>query len=347
MIVDLLSFLVETESTVIVNITLDGFKWRLFLPEQEKHLFNLNLVLSEVGNLYEHEKVVSDPTVMRNLTESIRDLGFLHPIIATEHQGRYFIADGTHRTLALKDIKARDEPGPLSALIMEIKPGEFARGSWALMFNEGLANVEGLLSGCWATEEVVFRTAVDINELFSDEQLGVIFRTRGKAFGLYSTVTSRYEFLKAMKNVDDSIGDPSTYVHIDEAVGQQTDCIIFSPPRDDLGDVALLVKHPELRRSKGSRTIIPVRPMFLPIPLKVLRWEREKATREIAQRIDSMIDCGTIRLALPGLQALDFCGEIWDHYLIIFDMNTFSRSVPQQVDSKILDLLKKPEVDRV
>ncbi len=40
----------------------------------------------------------------RNLTLAIEKLGFLHPIIVCEDQGRYFVIDGRHRLEALQEL---------------------------------------------------------------------------------------------------------------------------------------------------------------------------------------------------------------------------------------------------
>ncbi|MHA2407420.1 MAG: hypothetical protein ACXACA_03505 [Candidatus Ranarchaeia archaeon] len=330
---------------MIVNVSLKQYKWQLELLEETNRKFDVNLVLSDVDNILEHERTVSNPIVLWSITEWIRDRGFLHPILATKYRNQYVIADGTHRTLALRDIKARDDPNPLLIPIMEIQPKDFTRGSWALLFDEGLPDVEQLLDGCWSIEEIRFESE-DLMELFDDEQLGVVLKTRGKIFGLYSIVDTRYNFLDSLKKIENRVGIPSRYLIAEDAIGLASDYLIFAPPKDDKKDLSLLVEHPELRRSKASRTIIPVKPMFLPIPLEVLKLPKEEGADQIANIINQSIDNDTIKIATPDLKKFDFCGEIWDEYMIIFNSQLVYRCVSQDVDSQYLNRLRTPEIKR-
>ncbi|MHA2059591.1 MAG: hypothetical protein ACW976_02275 [Candidatus Ranarchaeia archaeon] len=334
-------------STMIVNVSLYKYKWRFNLPEGGDRQSDIHLVLSEVDNVLEHENVVSDPAVLRNVTEWIRDRGFLHPILATKYQDRYVIADGTHRTLALRDIKARDDPGPLYTPIMDLQTQNFTRGSWALMFDEGLPPLDQVLEGSWQSKEVQFKSVTDLMELFSDDHLGVVLKKQGKIFGLYSTTDTRYDFLKSLKTMENRIKAPSRYLIARDAIGLESDYLMFSPPKEGKQDLSLLVEHPELRRSKGSRTILPVRPMFLPIPLNVLRLPQEEGIEQIARIIDQSIDNNSIRVVTPDLKGFNFCGEIWDDYMIIFDLDLVYRCIPHDIDSHYLDRLESPEITRV
>jgi hypothetical protein len=229
---------------------------------------------------------------------------------------------------------------------MDLQPHSFTRSSWALIFDEGLPPLDQVLDGSWQSEEIQFKSVTDLMELFSDNQLGVVMKIKGEVFGLYSTTNTRYDFLESLKTMENRIKTPSRYLIARETISLKTDYLLFSPPKEGKQDLSLLVEHPELRRIKGSRTILPVRPMFLPIPLNVLRLPQKEGVEQIARIIDQSIERNSIRVATPDLKDSNFCNEIWDHYMIIFDLDLVNRCIPQDIDSHYLDQLKIPEITR-
>jgi hypothetical protein len=89
--------------------------------------------------LNEYDPNIMSPPEYEYLKASIKKYGYLTPILVCEHEGKYFVADGAHRVLALKEEARLNNKNEDEIYITVIKPKKFSLAeawSGAFLFNK-------------------------------------------------------------------------------------------------------------------------------------------------------------------------------------------------------------------
>lgn len=299
-----------------ITIKLGNDSWNV-ISEAPAGDHTLCFDIVDVENVFPHEVVIGTGDESKKLTDSLADSmiknHFFHPILMSKPGKYYVIADGTHRKEALLRIK---EMKGLSELqIIGVNLSDFWRDAWVKTFDK-LS-----LSG-YELEEIKIRSPEDIRVTYAnpDSDAIAIARISGAYYKVKYIFEDVKSYLAAVRKIDVDTGVSGFYHTVEEAFDMDTDALIPFPPKEE--EMDYLVQYPELRRIKGSRTMLKLRPMFLPIPIDVLKLPRAECRKGISEIITTLLESGKAYLARPGLSNLDFCKENWDHWLLIFDEDT-------------------------
>ncbi|MHA1839324.1 MAG: hypothetical protein ACTSYO_05115 [Candidatus Ranarchaeia archaeon] len=309
-----------------IILSLGSRSWE-FSAAPEKHLeYKIFLELCEIDRILGHEKTLPDSDMIFNLADSVWTEGFLHPILVTETSNQYVIADGTHRVMVLNRLKSKMRISSLNIPLVNLSKSGYRRESWALVYGEKITSLRKVL----LRYDIIKTNKLTYDEiigLFGQGDVAVIFRIDQEFGMIKSSPFPRHDFLKVIKSIDQEIGEPLRYDTIEHSLSTGENFVIFAPPQDSLGDMKVLVRHPSLQRCKGSRTMVPVRPMYLPIPFSVLCRPKTDVENEIQRLITDLITQKQIVLVSPGTRSLDFCGDVFDHFLLVFHRELFEKKI--------------------
>lgn len=317
------------EGFLIVSLTFGKRKWELCFKGISSNRYQVALDLPEISKVVEHEIVLLE-SYLDDLVDSIRVAGFLDPILVTPSNGGYVVADGTHRLYALKQIKIQDKIDLLHIPVAVLHENWFVRKAWAMVFEEGVRNLS-VIEKEWNLIPTNIESEENIWASFDRGTVSAIVRSGSKSFLVEESSRSRELFLKNVKRIDSIIGMPDRYLIASEALKSGFDWVMLAPPVDRLGDMRILVKNAKLRRRKGSRTIVPIRLMYLPLSVGLLRLPKERAIKKITMKIDECIETNKVTLALPGFETFAVCRQSWDHYILIMNKDTVSEVTPRNI----------------
>lgn len=285
--------------------------------------------MPEISRIVEHEVVLLE-SYLDDLVDSIGLEGFLDPILVTPSNGGYVVADGTHRLYALKQIRTRDKIDVLHTPVAVLHEGWFVRRAWVMIFEEGIKNL-GVIEKEWNPIPTNVESEKNIWKSFERGNVSAIMRAESRFFLIEDLSKSRELFLKNAKRLDSLLGMPDRYVIASEALKSGSDWVILAPPIDGLGDMRILVEHTELRRRKGSRTVVPIRLMYLPLTVDLLRLPKGSAFKQMTMKIDECIEKEKVALALPGFETFAVCRQRWDHFVLLMNKDMVSKVTPPNV----------------
>ncbi|WEU40093.1 MAG: ParB N-terminal domain-containing protein [Candidatus Odinarchaeum yellowstonii] len=306
----------------MITFYFNEHSWRIKFPDLNDNL-TVEFGLSEINRLVEHEKTISDKNVINKLIESFASDGFLHPILVTEMKNRYVIADGTHRLFALREIslkQGRQVYAPLNIL----KEPFFKRDSWVFYFNRKIDLQTILDAGFTLTRVNPSNLNEAVARVLNGEFQGLI-KSGGEFFSIQREAHTREDFLKSLKELDEILGNYDKLVLREEFNIGTGEMAFIAPPVDDKGDIRILVENSGLRRRKASRTVVKLRPLFLDVPLNILLSDFEDVEKYIIEKIEWLIFNKKILLVKPPVADLDFCGDAFDHPLLIMNKDVFYR----------------------
>src|SRR3990172_2944574 len=166
--------------------------------------------------------------------------------------------------------------------------------------------------------------------------LGVC-RNNDKLFGLVDNSTeSRLDHLRLAKKIHDlNVNSTVSYVTVEEAANSRADALLLAPPKDALGDIDLLVEYPEVRREKGSRTMVPWRVAHLPVSVDLLNSNYVDAIKGIEKSLDTSIgksETGFLYLEMRKRKdwSLDPIGRhLFGQHLFISNFSDFKNRIPK------------------
>ncbi len=283
--------------------------------------FIVEFGLSEINHIVEHEKTVSDKTVIDRLIESFSSEGFLHPILVTELGADYVIADGTHRVFALREIGLKEKCKVYAPLNI-LRESYFKRDSWVLKFNREI-NLESILNAGFTVNKVNSLNLNEASYMVLNGDVQALIKTGGEFFSVHRKTCSREDFLKSLKELDNILGEYDKLVLREDFNSGSGEMAFIAPPVDSKGDIKILVEKNDLRRRKASRTVVKLRPLFLDTPLNMLLRGFEEMENYMVEKIEQLIFNRKIILVKPPVDDLDFCGDMFDHPLIVMNKDVF------------------------
>jgi hypothetical protein len=275
--------------------------------------------------------------------------GFLHPILVTEHDDYWILADGTHRKKALEQLGCKFIP----ALIIK---ESLRRDTWVRLFNgrmQTYKNVYKKLSphqrkNITHLEFDIVDMESLINYQYQEDLIALLKDGYHFHVFLNKEPGNRLDHLKLIKIFDETFSTEKTsHMMVSKANEQEfnfNEYMLLPSPIDQLKDLEYLVKYPELRRSRASRAIIPIRLLHLPIDHSLLQLTYDEIIESVQVKIDKFIkeeQFRSIFLKLSVIKTLDI--SWYYHILLIGSKDTFLAEVDEQSKGKIESLLEMIE----
>ncbi len=304
----------------MISFNLGEYSWRIKFEDLNDD-FIVEFGLSDISRIVEHERTVSDKSVIKKLIESFNLEGFLHPILVTELGRNYVIADGTHRLFALREISLKENLRVYAPLNILRHP-YFKRDSWVFYFNRKI-DLERIIEAGFTVTRV---NPVNLDEAsikVLNGELQALIKTGGEFFSVQREERSREDFLKSLRELDNILGDYERLVLREDFNLKNGEMAFIAPPVDSKGDIKILVENADLRRRKASRTVVKLRPLFLDIPLNILLSGFEEVKEYMVDKIERLIFNRKVILVKPPVADLDFCGDAFDHPLLVMNKDVF------------------------
>ena len=260
----------------------------------------LEIKLEEVEKLHIHEEVI--PDILRKLTEEIRADGYLkHPVIVDLKT--LVVLDGMHRLAAIENLGCRFIP----VCLVDYDNPHILVGRWCRVVNHS-SDFEKLVGAVreigFTIEECQRETA---RKLVSERKAAISIVSRSKCFAVYGPqeIKEIYDAIKQielkLKSVGYSIGYDTDKDALDK-VSSGKALSMFMVPNVSKRDVVTVALRGEVFAHKTTRHVIPVRPLFVNVPLEWLygRLSLKKANETLVRYLSKK---EVIRLP-PG-QVLD------------------------------------------
>lgn len=228
----------------------------------------LEIKLEEVEKLHIHEEVI--PEILRKLTEEIKADGYLkHPVIVDSKT--LVVLDGMHRLAAAQNLGCRFIP----VCLVDYDNPHILIGCWCRVVNHS-SDVEKLVEAVreigFTVEECQRETA---RQLVSERKAAISLVSRSKCFVVYGPqeIKKIYDAIKQvelkLKSVGYSIGYDTDSDALDK-VSSGKALSMFMVPNVSKRDVVTVALRGEVFAHKTTRHIIPVRPLFVNVPLEWL-----------------------------------------------------------------------------
>jgi len=231
----------------------------------------LEIKLEEVRKLHIHEEVI--PDILRKLTEEIRADGYVkHPVIVDSKT--LVVLDGMHRLAAIKNLGCRFIP----VCLVDYDNPQILVGCWCRVVNHSsdLKKLAGAIKEIGFTVEECQREVA--HKLVSERKAAISIMSRSKCFVVYGPqeIKEIYDAIKQMelklKAVGYSIGYDTDSDAIDK-VSSGKALSMLMVPNVSKNDVVTVALRGEVFAHKTTRHVIPVRPLFVNVPLEWLHDE--------------------------------------------------------------------------
>ena len=232
----------------------------------------LEIKLEEVEKLHIHEEVI--PDILHKLTEEIRADGyFKHPVIVDSKT--LVVLDGMHRVAATENLGCRFIP----VCLVEYDNPNILVGCWCRVINQS-SNLEKLVNSVrelgFTVEECQRDTAC---KLVNERKATASILSRSKCFAVYGSQKTIKEIYDAIKQIEFklqskgySIGyDTESNAQDKVSSGKALSTLIV--PNVSKRDVVTVALRGEVFAHKTTRHVIPVRPLFVNVPLEWLCGE--------------------------------------------------------------------------
>jgi len=246
----------------------------------------LEIKLEKVEKLHIHEEVI--PDILRKLTEAIRADGyFKHPVIVDSKT--LVVLDGMHRVAAAQKLGCRFIP----VCLVGYENPNIVVGCWCRVVNHS-SNLEKLVKSVrelgFTIEEYQRET---IHKLVNERKATTAIVSRSKCFAVYGPQKNIKEIYDTIKQIelklqseDYSIGYDTESDAQDKVSSGKTLSILMTPTvsKKDIVRVAL---RGEVFAHKTTRHVIPVRPLFVNVPLEWLQGtlSLKKANRKLIEHL--------------------------------------------------------------
>jgi len=228
----------------------------------------LEIKLEEVEKLHIHEEVI--PDILRKLTEEIRADGYVkHPVIVDSKT--LVVLDGMHRVAAIENLGCRFIP----VCLVDYENPHILVGCWCRVVNHS-SNlgklVEAVREMGFTVEECQRETAL---KLVSERKAAISIVSRSKCFAVYGPqeIKEIYDAIKQiefkLKSVGYSIGYDTDSDALDKVSSGKV-LSMFMVPNVSKKDVVTVALRGEVFAHKTTRHIVPVRPLFVNVPLEWL-----------------------------------------------------------------------------
>ena len=229
----------------------------------------LEIKLEEVEKLHIHEEVI--PDILRRLTETIRADGyFKHPVIVDSKT--LVVLDGMHRVAAAENLGCRLIP----VCLVEYNNPHIKVGCWCRVVNHS-SNLKKLVKLVrelgFTVEECQRETA---HKLVNERKATTAIVSRSKCFAVYGLQKNIKEIYDAIKKIElklqsegYSIGYDTESDAQDKASSGKTLSMLMTP-KVSKKDVVTVALRGAFFAHKTTRHVIPVRPLFVNVPLEWL-----------------------------------------------------------------------------
>jgi len=233
----------------------------------------LRVALVDIERLHHHEEVV--PGLLEELVEQIRRDGLLkHPIIIDE--ASFVILDGTHRVEALRSLGCRRAP----ACLVDYHEPRIKLMCWYRTVRRAppLPELVRALS-----RRLGLR--VEFSDELEPEEVGVppiaLGLTDGRSYarvlGDFEDKQGAWELVKKVEKVLRGSGLQIGFEVEEDAMRKLSSGdadVVLMTPRITKRDVVETALSGRVFPHKTTRHVIPARPLFLNIPLRLLRDDR-------------------------------------------------------------------------
>jgi len=228
----------------------------------------LEIKLEEVEKLHIHEEVI--PDILRKLTEEIRADGYVkHPVIVDSKT--LVVLDGMHRLAAIENLGCRFIP----VCLVDYDNPHILVDCWCRVI-EHSSDIEKLVGTIkeigFTVEECPRETA---RKLVSERKAAISIVSRSKCFAVYGPkeIKEIYDAIKQielkLKAVGYSIGYDTESDALDK-VSSGKALSMFAVPNVSKRDIVTVALRGEVFAHKTTRHVVPVRPLFVNVPLEWL-----------------------------------------------------------------------------
>ncbi len=256
------------------------------------------IALLDLWSVHHHEEVV--PELLRALTAEIeRDGRLKHPIIVDA--ASRVVLDGTHRVEALKALGCRW----VAACLVDYRDPRITLGCWYRTFR-GASGLEHLVEHLRreAGLEVVFcrevrpeevgkpPTALALTDGRQYARVLADFKDKWEAWALVKVVE------RALASLGLEIGFQVEEDAFEELSRGRASVVLMTPrlAKDDVVEVALSGR---VFPYKATRHVVPARPLFLNVPLRILRADRPLG--ELEAEVRCSLAKRRLRRCPPGM----------------------------------------------
>jgi len=248
----------------------------------------LEIKLEEVEKLHIHEEVI--PDILHKLTEEIRADGYVkHPVIVDLKT--LVVLDGMHRLAAIENLGCRFIP----VCLVDYDNPHILVGCWCRVVDHSsdLEKLVGLIREIGFTVEECQRETA--SKLVSERKAAISIVSRSKCFAVYGPqeIKEIYDAIKQielkLKSVGYSIGYDTDNDALDK-VSSGKALSMFLVPNVSKRDVVTVALRGEVFAHKTTRHVIPVRPLFVNVPLEwlygrlTLKEANEALVRYLSQK---------------------------------------------------------------
>ncbi len=229
----------------------------------------LEIRLEEVEKLHLHEEVL--PDILSKLTEQIRADGyFKHPVIVDSKT--LVVLDGTHRVAAAENLGCRFIP----VCLVKYDNPHIKVGCWRRVVNYSL-NLEKLVRSVtelgFTVEECRRET---VHKLIDERKATTAIMSRSRCFAVYGHQKNIREICDAIKHIELKLRSEGYSIGYDtesdaqDKVSSGKTLSMFITPKVSKKDVITVALRGEVFTHKTTRHVIPVRPLFVNVPLEWL-----------------------------------------------------------------------------
>ncbi len=230
----------------------------------------LEIKLEKVENLHIHEEVI--PYILHKLTEDIRaDNLFKHPVIVDSKT--LVVLDGMHRVAATKNLGCRFIP----VCLVEYENPHIKVGCWCRVINHS-SNLKKLVRSTRETGYVVEECQGEkARKLVNERKAIAAIMSSSKCFAVYGPQKNIREIYEAIKQIELKLGSHGYSISYDtesdaqKKVSSEETLSMFMAPSVSKKDVVEVALKREVFAHKTTRHVIPVRPLFVNVPLEMLK----------------------------------------------------------------------------
>ena len=230
----------------------------------------LEIKLEKVENVYIHEEVM--PSTLRKLMEDLRaDDLFKHPVIVDSKT--LVVLDGMHRVAAIKNLGCRFIP----VCLVEYENPHIKVGCWCRVINHS-SNLKKLVRSIRDAGFVVEECQREKARKLVDERKAIaVIMASSKCFAVYGPQKNIVEILEAIKQIELKLGSQGYSIGYDKESDAQKKVSsgealsMLMAPTVSKKDVVEVALRGEVLAHKTTRHVIPIRPLFVSVPLEWLK----------------------------------------------------------------------------
>lgn len=328
-----------------------------FHPVKRQNSLKLQLKAIPVSNLFEHEAVLEHlsnaeqkgyPSI-ESLKKNILEKGFLHPILAhyLNSSNKWVLADGTHRLKAMEALKSKFLLG------LNLLKENYTRDCWiktlpALDSSETLEWLKTNYKKNISIKTLPFQERLDLLCDEIEPEVLAYINTTDQGYEIIDKhPEDRKAHLQLIKEIDDKLDHPDKDYKTRLEVSVEKDSfLLLPPPIDKVDDFMYLVDNEQLRRVKGSRTLLDVRIVYFPVPFDVLQTSETEIYSYVANEINKNLSENVIGTIYPKKSFTMSLDPSWYyHTLLIGDKRLFFKEAKTEKEKENLENFFTPVVE--